>query len=732
MGTSIKLLVLSAMVLSLSHCSEEPDIQIDGVEAVEKVEFAMAKINLADVCDDVIVQTQTGNALKGKKNCKPLTMPKCSLGIKESCILDYEADHELTLVQTAKLQPEHIKGGVTIGNVEGTMQPEGDFHYCQADGDEDCIVSGSYAAVATANLAAKVVAGNIVGGVAGRYDPVIPKPLCQTEGQVGCVTTPQYKAFDASTIPAGKLSSDTAIAGVQGTLAGCAADGGTGCIANANFKAADMSRVRATAIRSGITIAGQAGSLATYSDCARDGAMGCIATRAFKAVNISAFTASDIKAGTTIAGISGSLAQCAADGVDGCVTTAAYRPVDMAKIIPGNIRSGVTLAGVRGTVSTYPLCLRDGAIDCVTTSTYPAARRADFRPRDIRRGKTIAGVIGELDTCTGDAEEGCITTAAFKAADMAGFSSSDIKSSATIAGVGGSLADCNSDGQNSSCVIAAGYTAVQTTKLKEGAIKSGYMLGGVTGKYPSATYPLPGFGRSDRVLTGATFDEAISQTDLSYEFWDHRGVKHAASTTSALVPGNIKSGVTLFGVTGAMVASSGAPDTWDIRKGITINGVTGSIPTDCGGVACNVGAFEDVSKTSEGPTTCPREDPEPAGKDCMYKDRITGLIWTDYRTSVGVTRNNAVNKCIELNSGSFGGYSDWRVPSIVELTAFFSHGIGYFDSRYERNFHRVWSSTYSDPSSTTFVNFSTVSLGTISVDKGNSTALARAICVRSP
>ncbi|MBE9569715.1 MAG: DUF1566 domain-containing protein, partial [Proteobacteria bacterium] len=94
----------------------------------------------------------------------------------------------------------------------------------------------------------------------------------------------------------------------------------------------------------------------------------------------------------------------------------------------------------------------------------------------------------------------------------------------------------------------------------------------------------------------------------------------------------------------------------------------------------------------------------------MVRDNVTGLIW-EVKTDDGSIHymynryrwQNAQDEFIaELNSQQFGGYSDWRMPTIKELTAIIDHGkhdpsinTDYFPNTLSPQYWRpgYWSST---------------------------------------
>ena len=59
------------------------------------------------------------------------------------------------------------------------------------------------------------------------------------------------------------------------------------------------------------------------------------------------------------------------------------------------------------------------------------------------------------------------------------------------------------------------------------------------------------------------------------------GTHYKAADVANLVPGNIKSGVTIAGQEGSVTAAPAAPDAWDLRAGVTVGSVTGKLKVNC-------------------------------------------------------------------------------------------------------------------------------------------------------
>lgn len=76
----------------------------------------------------------------------------------------------------------------------------------------------------------------------------------------------------------------------------------------------------------------------------------------------------------------------------------------------------------------------------------------------------------------------------------------------------------------------------------------------------------------------------------------------------------------------------------------------------------------------------------------MVRDNVTGLIWENKKHSVS-SWNNAPNVIAELNSTKFGQYSNWRLPTIKELSTIVDYNMLYFGA-VNTNYFKDMSSFY--------------------------------------
>lgn len=135
-----------------------------------------------------------------------------------------------------------------------------------------------------------------------------------------------------------------------------------------------------------------------------------------------------------------------------------------------------------------------------------------------------------------------------------------------------------------------GLSADDNAKLVSGNIKTGVVISGVVGAYPSISHPLiDASATSD--LDAATFNAKV-KSSAAFEYWDSNGVRQSGSGDADIAAGNIAIGVSIFGETGSL-SGGASPSPWDLRAGVVAGGTTGLLKTDCRNAA--IAATYDMS-----------------------------------------------------------------------------------------------------------------------------------------
>jgi hypothetical protein len=630
------------------------------------------------------------------------TLGNCSLDGDVGCVV---LGPGLAAAVTGGLAAK-VLTGQNVAGIAGTAAGEAHSD-CAADGATACVATASYKAVEISTLAPKVITGQTVAGVAGSAAGETHID-CAADGATACVATASFKAVEISTL-APKVVTGQTVAGVAGSAAGethsdCTADGTTGCVATSSYTAAATLGL-APKVLTGYSVAGVSGTATAEShvDCAADGSTGCVATASYTAAATSAL-APKIVSGFKVAGVDGTATaeyhnDCAADGAVGCVTTALYKSADTtglaSKLVSGqsvagtsgnvtlptagNVLSGISFGvsgnsvlgtltlptvanvrvsngtfGVAGTGSTPTLadCSTNYASGCVTTSSYRSADFTNITEGNIKNGVTLAGVTGAYpspsyllasNTATSDLTFATFnakvkSSASFEWFDATGtlhtgagdtdIAAANINGSVDIFGTTGSIANCTGDGQTG-CLTTSTYKSVDTSTLSAWDLRFGKSAGGLSGQI-----------------------RTTCQNKINSALFNHDGTL----TNSAVT-------------TGTSNDPWDTVDNWndnaDVLPSTSIAG-TGAETT------CNTSTNLWMDVTSDG--TC-----DSASDDCIFYDRMTQLYWSESfpapATAPAMTSSNwafAVNRCDAL---TFGGFTDWRMPTQNDMMTAILHSI---------------------------------------------------------
>jgi hypothetical protein len=346
--------------------------------------------------------------------------------------------------------------------------------------------------------------------------------------------------------------------------------------------------------------------------------------------------------------------------------------------------SGHLKVGSRNCSASYPICVSGGAKDCVASETFPTVNR-----------ETLATQANKIRVGT------------------------------SIASVNGTLADCSADGATD-CIATANFPALNRSLLTAGVLKSGTIIAGVTGAYPSVSYPLAGQTLTAD-LDSATFNAKI-KSSIPFEWFDSSGNHYLGAGDADITSANLASGIDVFSSTGTFAppcvtdgqtgclasgalkaVDTSALSTWDIRQGRSAGGIAGSLKfhknlADLTQYNRNTGSFSNASGSvadfydtindngssgvvaATAPTGFPNapgaswlRDPNSdngagggiAGnsicdgtEDCVYLDRIPQVYWAKDDGLGQVNWDTAIANC---ENRTYGGYTDWRLPTQKEF-----------------------------------------------------------------
>lgn len=339
----------------------------------------------------------------------------------------------------------------------------------------------------------------------------------------------------------------------------------------------------------------------------------------------------------------------------------------------------------KATEQLYEPCTEIGQTHCITTKAIPAAPSST----DSSPSASTSQEDAPYQDCTADAQINCIATSNFRAANMAAFDSDDISTGRTIAGIAGSgtletHSSCSGNAEIG-CVTTLSWQSADLSNLSTGNIKKGIAIAGVTGNYPSATYRLPNAdtGGAEN-LKSTTFSSSLSSAN-TFEYWDENGDRHTGTGDTDLSAENIDANIEIFGITGqiktacrsainsSVYNSDASPpgnlgttagvlnDWWDSIDDYGNGTFPSSVPIGWDDYLCDASLWTD--ETSDG--LC-----DSAGDECIYKSSLNKLSWSEEQ---GAGKwSEAIDGCELL---SFGGFSDWRLPTLKEWMEAYVHGI---------------------------------------------------------
>ena len=331
---------------------------------------------------------------------------------------------------------------------------------------------------------------------------------------------------------------------------------------------------------------------------------------------------------------------------------------------------------------------------------------------EVCAGQKFYDAVGDLKTgtkvcysnCTAANQTGCITTATYRTMDL---SSASVMSDLTSTNLNSSLASGSSFEFWDSTGVR--HQASGSAALISGNVRFGVNLFGVAGSVASSTNYCTGANQSGCVATAiyrtmdlslandsiadldaATFNAKV-KSSANFEYWNSAGQRQTGSGDADITDTNIKSSINIFGTDGSLNSAcsygnqasctadmvcqwtdgSCRLDPWNIRVGRSIGGVSGALKVSCGNTDCGRSVWRDL--TADG--VCDAET-----DDCVMQDRISGLMWSEQNpatgsapsATAGSSWSNSVSKCENL---SYGGYSDWRLPTQKELLEAYMHGI---------------------------------------------------------
>ncbi len=513
----------------------------------------------------------------------------------------------------------NVRSGDTVNGANGTLA---DCSSDGAIGC--VVVGPTYAALLKTGAEDKIISGQTIGSVSGNVTlPAVGKVLLATSygesgtsltgtltlpaaanvltgsaayGDPGAQLTPAYSP-DYPTI-SNVLSSDT-VNGAAGTLtlplAAKVLTGTTYGVAG-NDSTGTLTLPAASNVLTGSGTYGETGSLLTPSYSPDFPAVSnVLSTDTVDSVSgtltlpLAAKVLTGTSYGTAGNGSTGTLTLPAASNVltgsgtygeTGSLLTPSYSP-DFPAV--DNVLSSDTVNGAAGTL-TLPLVSKvltgtsygASGNGSTGTLTLPAASNVltgsgaygepgsqltpsyspDFPAlANVRTIDTVNAAAGTLADCNAGNLADCVATSTYKTMDLSAMGTA---TGLTAANFETRIATA----ANSEFWDAAGarHSITGDADLSVDKVKAGVVIHGVTGQYPSASYPLA----SDTAATDLTNFTTQLTTDGSFEFFDSAGAKFTGSGDSELVNSNIKNAVAIesLSLTGNYVATLTCPTGW--------------------------------------------------------------------------------------------------------------------------------------------------------------------------
>lgn len=328
---------------------------------------------------------------------------------------------------------------------------------------------------------------------------------------------------------------------------------------------------------------------------------------------------------------------------DGTLAQGTASVPDMSNLTAPNIRSGVTIAGVVGTnIQGGAACSAGGQVGCTASPSFSAISADVVAPENLR--STSSAGSGNLKYC------------------RAGYNLS-------VMDLPNAYANMHYYGRT--------FTANATDLLTIGKAKTFMQaLGSVTVRV-STTGTLPG-----GLVAGTTY----------YSIWvSDTTIKLATSSTDASTGTGIDITDAGTGTHRIYVVGDGVAQYWDVLDDInSTNATRGNWFTNSyfgSENLCGASDWQILAPSANGSTIVPGSaaDCDATSDDCMIQDKLTGEIWTEVNpggSGGSLTWAESIGFCNDL---SFGGFTDWRLPTHKEFLQGNVNGLYFFDVNYPQS-----------------------------------------------
>ncbi len=257
----------------------------------------------------------------------------------------------------------------------------------------------------------------------------------------------------------------------------------------------------------------------------------------------------------------------------------------------GHLKTGTRLC-----VSSYATCVADGEKNCLTHANFPAVEKIGLlqKMQDLRSVSTLAGINGTLENCASDGEANCVAVGPTFAAIEVDEAASKLILNQSLGGITGSFVlplpshvlSSTGFGANGTALVGT-FTLPPPNQVESGSppygdpsapttpslvadfpdpanVRTNDSTHNVTGTFPNcsathqadcwveapySTIDLTTAGAATG-LTSANFNTTLHSSG-NFEFWNAAGVRQTVAGNTNLIAAKIKSGIEVFGVTGA-------------------------------------------------------------------------------------------------------------------------------------------------------------------------------------
>jgi hypothetical protein len=387
--------------------------------------------------------------------------------------------------------------------------------------------------------------------------------------------------------------------------------------------------------------------------------------------------------GQTVVGTMSETKVCGQDASQDCIPNASLHAViSTSDINSYDLSSDLSIGDVAGfriiADNAYPNCSAEGEQNCISTSAFPSIDTASIVASQIITGASVLSINGSYGSnCSAGSQQGCVATASYPSQSSSALTAMDVKAGSTVNAVSGSMKYCKSAADISFVDAPNFATNLPLASFNNRSITPDHTLDTMTASSLIFDSGIP------VRLTAATIPTGLAVATTYYSiFIDSATFKLAASyadaTAGTPVPINFSdngSDVKIYSFGDSAITIH---DTID-RGNFEQNGVgdIGRLAPDSpygANFLCTESNWELVAPSPNGTQILAgaSSDCDAAGDDCMIRDKLTGLIWSEVKDGTGLNYAAMVKSCNDLVSGNL---PNWRLATIKEYLQGYVNGL---------------------------------------------------------